>query len=61
MNKFLGILIGLVLLLVPIYTWIIDYAAFGSSALMVLKGGLMWAILLAGAVFLISSLSSLKD
>ena len=61
MNKFVEILIGLVLLILPIYVWIIDFAGFGDSALIVLKGGLLWAFLLIGIVFLLIGLNSLKD
>jgi len=61
MNKFIGILIGLIFLLVPIYAWIVDFAGFGASALTFLKGGIMWLLLLIGAVSLLISLNSLKD
>lgn len=61
MNKYLEILIGLILLLVPLYTWIIDWASFGTAALLFLKGGLIWLILGIGAIFLVMGLSDLKD
>ncbi|HDL02309.1 MAG TPA: hypothetical protein ENH20_00570 [Candidatus Pacearchaeota archaeon] len=61
MNKFLQILIGLILLLVPIYTWITNWADFGTAATLFLKGGLVWMFLLIGAMFLIIGLSDLKD
>jgi len=61
MNKFIEILIGLVLLILPIYVWIIDFAGFGDSALIVLKGGIVWGFLLVGIIFLLIGLSSLKD
>jgi len=61
MNKFIGILIGLIFLLVPIYVWIIDFAGFGTAALTFLRGGLLWFILLIGAVSLFVGLSSLKN
>jgi hypothetical protein len=61
MNKYLEILIGLVILLIPIYVWIIDWAGFGASALTFLKGGIIWALLGIGAMFLIIGLSDLKD
>ena len=61
MNKFIEILIGLLLLIVPIYVWIIDFAGFGESALIVLKGGILWGFLLVGIVFLLIGLSNLKD
>ncbi len=61
MNKYLEILIGLVLLLVPIYVWITNEFGFGTAALDVLKGGLIWLFIGIGAMFLIIGLSDLKD
>ncbi len=61
MNKFIGILIGLIFLIVPIYAWIVNFAGFGTAALLFLKGGIMWLLLLVGAVSLLIGLSSLKD
>jgi len=61
MNKFIGILIGLVFLIAPIYAWIIDYQMFGTAALLFLKGGLMWLVLLIGAVSLFVGLNNLKN
>ena len=61
MNKFIGILIGLIFLVAPIYAWIVDFAGFGAAALTFLKGGIMWLLLLIGAVSLLIGLSSLKD
>ncbi len=61
MNKYLEILIGLALLIVPIYTWIINWADLGTAATLFLKGGLVWIFLGIGAMFLIIGLSDLKD
>jgi hypothetical protein len=61
MNKFITILIGLILLIVPIYVWIVDFANFGTAALSFLQGGIVWLLLLIGAITLLIGLSSLKD
>ena len=61
MNKFATILIGLVFLLVPIYAWIVNFANFGTAALTFLQGGIVWLLILIGAVSLMIGLSSLKD
>ena len=61
MNKFIGILIGLVFLLAPVYAWIMNFAGFGDAALIFLKGGIMWLLLLIGAASLLIGLTSLKD
>ena len=60
MNKLLTILIGLILLIVPIYAWITNFANFGTAALSVLQGGIVWLLLLIGIVSLLVGLSSLK-
>ena len=61
MNKFVGILVGLLLLSAPVYAWIIDFAGFGSAALTFLKGGLVWVALLVGLVSLVIGFTSLKE
>jgi len=61
MNKLIGILIGLIFLIVPIYAWIVDFAGFGTAALTFLQGGVMWLLLMIGAVSLLIGLNSLKD
>ena len=61
MNKFVEILLGLVLLIVPIYVWILDFSDFGTAAMVVLKGAILWGILIAGLVLLLVGVSSLKD
>jgi len=61
MKKIAGILLGLVFLLVPIYAWIMNTAGFGDAALTFLKGGLMWLVLMVGAVSLLAGLNSLKN
>ena len=61
MNKFIGILIGLVLLIVPIYAWIINFGGFGVAALSFFKGGLVWMLILIGITSLVVGLSNLRD
>jgi len=61
MNKFIEILIGLILLVIPIYAWITNYWYLGEAALLVLKGGIMWGLILAGILFLVLGISDLKD
>jgi hypothetical protein len=65
MNKYFEIIIGLVLLVIPIIvsfgvfgtpTW-----GFGEAALVVLKGGIVWGLILLGLLFLILGISDLKD
>ncbi|MCK5321474.1 hypothetical protein KAJ38_02755 [Candidatus Pacearchaeota archaeon] len=61
MNKFIGILIGLALLIAPIYAWITNIAGFGTAAIYFLKGGLVWIAILIGTTSLVIGLSSLRD
>jgi hypothetical protein len=63
MNKILGIILGLILLLVPIYDWITDFTglAVGPAALSLLKGTVVWLLILIGAVLLIFNLGSLRN
>jgi hypothetical protein len=61
MNKWLEILIGLVLVIAPIYVWAINFQGFGTAALEVLKGGLVWFVILIGLLFLLLGISDLKN
>jgi hypothetical protein len=59
MNKWLEILVGLVLIVAAVYLWMAT--ALGTSALEFLKGGIMWLIILLGILFLMLGISDLKD
>jgi len=61
MNKFIEILVGLVLLVAPIYAWIVNLWGFGDAALMVLKGGVVWGLVFVGLLFLILGISDLRE
>ena len=61
MNKFIEILAGLILLVAPIYAWITDFWGLGEAALLVLKGGVVWGLIMVGLLFLILGISDLKE
>ncbi|MEI6058662.1 MAG: hypothetical protein WCP89_02725 [archaeon] len=61
MNKFLEILLGLILLIVPIYGWIVNMWGVGAAATTFFKGGLVWMLILIGALFLMLGISDLKE
>ncbi len=61
MNSILEILFGLILLLVPIYLWIVNFWGMGTAALTFLKGGLIWFVIMIGILFLMIGISDLKD
>ena len=61
MNKWLGLLIGLVLVVVTVYfagmnTWGLRYAA-----ITVFKGMLIWIVFFVGLLLIILGISDLKD
>ena len=60
MNKFISILFGLILLAVGIFGWAVA-PSWGQAALQLLKGGIVWGILLIGLLLVILGLSDLKD
>jgi hypothetical protein len=57
MNKWLEILIGLIFVIVPIYTWAMNYYGFGTAALEFLKGGIVWFVIMIGLLFLMLGIS----
>lgn len=63
MNKWLKILIGLILVVVPIVVvWPGMYlSSWGVAALELLKGGIVWGVILAGLLFLMLGISELKE
>jgi hypothetical protein len=61
MNKWLELLIGLILLLVPIYLWVVNLWGFGDAALAFLQGGAVWIVMLIGLLFIILGISDLKN
>lgn len=64
MNKALQILIGLLLLVIPIYAWIAvpgGYYQIGAAAWIVLKGSIMWLVIGIGFLMLILGIMDLKE
>jgi hypothetical protein len=61
MNKWLQLFVGLILLLGGIYVWGMNFYNFGTAALNLLKGGIMWVVLLVGLVLIILGINSLKN
>lgn len=60
MNKFISILVGLVLLAAGIYG-AFALPSWGQAALTFLQGGIVWLVLLIGLLLVILGLSDLKD
>lgn len=61
MNKWLEILIGLILVLVAVYAWGVNYLGLGTAALVFLKGGIVWFVIMIGLLFLMLGISDLKE
>jgi hypothetical protein len=61
MNKWAEILVGLILVIIAVYVWGINWLGFGESALFFLKGGLVWIVILVGFLFLLLGISDLRD
>ena len=61
MNKWLEILIGLILVIAAVYAWIMNIWSMGDAALVFLKGGIVWFVILIGLLFLMLGISDLKS
>lgn len=61
MNKIIQILIGLIILIGVILLAGFNVWNFGTDALIVLKGGLIWIIGLIGLLFIIIGINELKE
>ena len=63
MNKWVEILLGLILLIVPIALVLpgMPLASWGTSALEFLKGGIVWLVILVGLLFLMLGISDLRE
>lgn len=60
MNKWLELLAGLILVIIPILLATMVWPSWWSASLDVLKGGLFWAIVGVGALFILLGISDLK-
>lgn len=65
MNKWTEILTGLVLLIAAILVWYYSmnwgsFWNFGTAAWEVLKGGIMWFVIMIGILFIMLGISDLK-
>ena len=62
MNKWLELLIGLIFITAAIAEWGLNYTGlnFGTAALEVLKGGIVWFVIMVGLLFILLGISDLK-
>ena len=61
MNKWIEILLGLILIIAAVYAWGVNLIGFGTAALEFLKGGIVWFVILIGLLFLMLGISDLKE
>ncbi len=62
MNKWLEILIGLILVLVPVYiVFSGSFSTWTEATWTVLKGGIIWGVFLLGILFVMLGISDLKE
>jgi hypothetical protein len=61
MNKWLELFIGLILVVVAVYAWGMNLWGFGTAALMFLKGGITWFVLLIGLLLILLGISDMKE
>lgn len=65
MNKWLEILLGLILIIVAVLIWAytlgMGFWDFGAAAWEFLKGGIVWLIILLGLLFLMLGISDLRE
>ena len=60
MNKWMELLLGLILVLISVSVWIKDYFGFGMAALEFLKGGIIWFVIMIGVLFILLGISDIK-
>jgi hypothetical protein len=60
MNKWLELLVGLILILVPIWA-AISFASWGAATISFLKGGVIVFVILVGLLFVMLGISDLKE
>ncbi|MEK6885572.1 MAG: hypothetical protein AABX17_01245 [Nanoarchaeota archaeon] len=61
MNKWLEILLGLILVIAAVIGWVLSPNDWGAAALSLLKGGIVWGVILVGMLFLLLGISDLRD
>jgi len=66
MNKWVEILVGLILVVAAIYAWGFsgrwgEFWNFGTAAWEFFKGGLVWFVIMIGLLFIMLGISDLKE
>lgn len=61
MNKWLELLLGLILIALAVYAWGMDLYGFGDAALNFLKGGIIWFIIMISLLLIMLGITDIKD
>lgn len=61
MNKFISIIIGLIILLASILIWDYNLAGFGNAFITLLKGGIFLLVILVGIALIFLGINNLKN
>jgi len=63
MNKWMEILVGLILVIVPLWAILAAsaFASWGSATITFIKGGVVVFVILIGLLFLMLGISDLRD
>lgn len=61
MNKWLELFLGLILIAAAVYVWGMNLLDFGTAALTVLKGGLVWFVIMIGFFLIVLGISDLRE
>ena len=61
MNKWIELLVGLILVVASVYVWGMDILGAGTAGLEFLKGGIIWFVIMIGALFILLGISDLKE
>jgi hypothetical protein len=61
MNKWIELLMGVVILIIAVYAWGMNLFQFGDAALILLKGGIVWMFIGVGIILIFLGISDLKE
>ncbi len=61
MNKWIEILLGVILLGAVIYVWGLNVFGVGTAALEFFKGGIVWLLIFVGLILIVLGISDLRE
>ena len=61
MNKWVELILGIILIIAPLYVTLSNWGAWGQATLEFIKGGIVVGVILLGLLFIILGISDIKD